>query len=258
MAFLKLYRHARQYGMSASLKKLLTVMPSYLSRVYLWRIRRCNCCHHFTIFLSAGASESSACLFCSANQRYEMLAMEIEQRFGETLSQKDVLELDPHSPLRRILSRARTYTRSFYESGTQSGWRRADGSVCQDISALSLSDQSLDLIISSEVLEHVPLLDRAFGETARVLRPGGAHLFTVPPRPKTKMRAQLVDGKVAHIETPEYHGDPLCRQGILTFWDIGPDLPEKISSPTLNIRIAQGPIGDAARIVWIAQRRELD
>lgn len=259
MAFLKIYRHARQHGLGSCLRKVWQVLPVYVAALYLWRLRRCRCCDRITIFLCNGrAAESRACLWCSANERYELLATEIKSRFGESLSQKDVLELDPHSPLRKILSRARSYTRSFYEAEKNGRSVGADGAVCEDITALTFHDSSLDLIVSSDVLEHVPELDKAFSETARVLRPVGAHLFTVPPRPRTKKRSEVVDGEIRHIEIPEYHGDPLSPQGILAFWDIGTDLPHVVPSAGLDIRIAHGPVGDDGRVVWIAERRGPD
>ena len=256
MAFFKLYRHARQHGWRLTVKKLLKVLPGYIGKFYFWRFRRCKCCGRITIFLSNGsAAEFRACLFCSANERYELLATEITIRFGDNLREKDVLELDPHSPLRKILSRAHSYTRSFYDAGKNDGYARADGALCEDITALTFRDESFDLIISSDVIEHVLDLEKAFSETARVLRPFGAHLFTVPPRPKTKKRSEVVDGEVRHLETPEYHRDPLCPAGILAVWDIGADLPEVISCDRLDIRIACGPVGDDGRLVWIAERR---
>ncbi|PYX76275.1 MAG: hypothetical protein DMG72_05315 [Acidobacteria bacterium] len=255
MALLKIYRHARQHGLSSCVKKIFEVLPGYIGVLYLWRVRRCQCCDRITIFLcNSSAAESRACLFCSANERYELLATEIKTRFRDNLSEKDVLELDPHSPLRKILAHARSYTRSFYEAGKNGGSARTDGAVCEDITHLTFRDDSFDLIISSDVLEHVPFLDKAFNETARVLRPAGAHLFTVPPRTKTKKRSEVVDGAIHHIETPEYHRDPLCPQGILAFWDIGADLPQVIPSAGLDIRIARGPAGNDGRVVWIAER----
>jgi SAM-dependent methyltransferase len=256
MALLKIYRHARKHGLISVVNKLRGVLPGYLGKFYLWRIRRCQCCDRISICLSNGSSgESRACLFCSANERYELLAIEIKARYGQNLSEKDVLELDPHSPLRKLLSHSRSHTRTFYEHGMDGGSTRPDGSVCEDITALTFGGESFDLIVSSDVLEHVPFLDTAFCETARVLRPGGAHLFTVPPRAKTKKRAEIIDGEIVHMESPEYHRDPLSPQGILAFWDVGPDLPQAISCPSLRMRIARGPVGNDARVVWIAERR---
>jgi len=43
-----------------------------------------------------------------------------------------------------------------------------------------LQDKSLDGVICSEVLEHVPNYQAALDEFARVLRPGGKLLITSP------------------------------------------------------------------------------
>jgi methyltransferase family protein len=256
MALLKIYRYGRQHGLASLLNKVRERAPGYIKKFYLWRVRRCLCCDRITVFLSiTTAGETRTCLFCSANERYELLAMEIKSRFGEKLSEKDVLELDPHSPLRKLLSRSHSHVRTFFSAGVEGGTIRADGAVCEDITSLTVADESFDLIISSDVLEHVPRLNMAFSETARVLRPGGAHLFTVPPRAGTKKRAEIIGGKVNHIETPEYHLDPLSPQGILTFWEVGPDLPEIFPTAGLDIRIARGPVGDEGRVVWIAERK---
>ncbi len=50
----------------------------------------------------------------------------------------------------------------------------------EDLQALSYADESLDLVLTSETLEHVPDWRRALVETRRVLRPGGRHVCTVP------------------------------------------------------------------------------
>ena len=254
MALLKILRTARQQGALAAGRKVLKAIPAYLGGIGHWRLRRCQCCERLTIFIANqnGSSEFRSCFFCSANERYEMLALEIRSRYGESLPGMDVLELDPRSPLKPLLSRARTYTRSFYEEGDRLGQK--DGATCEDITALRFGNRSLDLIVSSEVLEHVPRLDKALTESARVLRLGGAHLFTVPPREITRKRAEIVDGKVIHFEPAEYHLDPLSREGILAFWDIGPDLAQALPIEGLNIKIARGPIGEDGRVVWIAEK----
>jgi SAM-dependent methyltransferase len=254
MALLKIWRTIQQQGMGSAFRKVLERVPPYLGGIAHWRLRRCQCCERSTIFLAHknGSPEFRACLFCSANERYELLAVEIRHRYGKKLPEMDVLELDPRSPLKNLLSQARTYTRSFYEEGCS--LEQKDGAICEDITALRLANGSLDLIVSSEVLEHIPDLDRAFSETARVLRPGGSHLFTVPPRATTRRRAQIIDREVTHIEPPEYHLDPLSPGGILAFWDIGPDLAHALPTEGLDIKIARGPVGADGRVVWIAER----
>jgi SAM-dependent methyltransferase len=254
MALLKVLRHARRYGISSVIGKVAAEFPAYLCKFYLWRIRRCACCERLTIFLCNGSAEFRACVFCSANERYELLAAEIKSRYGSKLAEMDVLELDPYSPLRKILSRARKHVRTFYEPMEERGSFRRDGTMCQDITQLAFPDESFDLIVSSDVLEHVPLLADAFRETCRVLKPEGAHLFTVPPRLETKRRAELVEGRVLHLAPPEYHRDPLSPEGILAYWDMGPDLGEMFSSDSLRFSVVRGPVGADKRTVWMAQR----
>ena len=92
---------------------------------------------------------------------YELLAVEIRGRYGESLSAKVFLK-STAPPLQETLSRARFYTRSFYEASAPRGFARADGAICEDITSLTFEDGSLDIIVSSDVLEHVPRLDLAF------------------------------------------------------------------------------------------------
>lgn len=98
----------------------------------------------------------------------------------------------------------------------------------QDITALTLADQSVDVIVSCEVLEHVADYRRGVSEFARVLKPGGELLLTVPFRSEhgeTRVRARIdAKGQIEHLMTPEYHGDPLDPQGVLAFYEFGWDL----------------------------------
>jgi SAM-dependent methyltransferase len=218
------------------------------------RLRTCGACQHLTVIIAFGPEdEVKLCLRCRANLRYEMLAERIRALFPD-LAQIDVLELDYASPLRPLLSRARSYTRSFYRAGIAPGTVRSDGAVCQDITRLTFGDGSLDLIVSSDVLEHVPDAQAAFTESMRVLRPGGAHLFTVPPRPATRQRAFLREGAIVHRLPPEYHWDPLDPAGVLVFWDYGPDMAASLGVQGLDLKIVSGPRGVDQRIVWQAMK----
>jgi SAM-dependent methyltransferase len=52
--------------------------------------------------------------------------------------------------------------------------------VRADLLALPFPDASFDIVMASEVLEHIPADEQAMGEIARVLRPGGRLAVTVP------------------------------------------------------------------------------
>jgi GT2 family glycosyltransferase/SAM-dependent methyltransferase len=98
----------------------------------------------------------------------------------------------------------------------------------EDCAALSLPDSSVDIVMSLDVFEHVPDPRCGFREKARVLRPGGVLLMTVPFFPERDtivQRARRADGKLEHLLPPEYHGNPIDPEGgSLVYHDFGWDL----------------------------------
>ncbi len=63
-------------------------------------------------------------------------------------------------------------------------------------------------------------------EIMRVVKPGGAHVFTAPKHKGlrgTRQRARLDHGVVTHLLDPQYHGNPLADDRELVTWDYGDD-----------------------------------
>jgi len=54
------------------------------------------------------------------------------------------------------------------------------GTAAGDATAMPFPDDSFDVVIAAEVLEHIPADQHAMNEIARVLRPGGTAAITVP------------------------------------------------------------------------------
>jgi len=95
----------------------------------------------------------------------------------------------------------------------------------EDITNLSYDDDSFDLVIHSEVLEHVYDVDKALSECRRILKPGGVCVFTVPIMIKrsTIKRAEIdaETAKVRHLLKASYHGSG--EKNNLVFWEFGGD-----------------------------------
>ena len=98
------------------------------------------------------------------------------------------------------------------------------GIRCENVEKLTFADKSFDIVITQDVLEHVISPEAAFKEIARVLKPGGAHFFTVPwcPTKDTLRRATRNDnGEIEYLEAPVYHDNPLDEKGSLVVSDFG-------------------------------------
>ena len=88
-------------------------------------------------------------------------------------------------------------------------------------------DESFDLVVTQDVMEHVLDPEAAFSEIARTLRPGGAHVFTTPIHPglmTSERRARERDGAIEYLAEPEYHGNPIDEAGSLVTIDWGQDI----------------------------------
>lgn len=107
------------------------------------------------------------------------------------------------------------------------------GVLHEDLQDLSFASETFDLVLSTDVLEHVPDPYRAHREICRVLRPGGHHVFTVPydeAAARDDVRAEVVEGEVRLLSEPLYHGDPLRpEEGALVFTIFGLEMVVKLA-----------------------------
>ena len=107
----------------------------------------------------------------------------------------------------------------------------------EDLKNLSFEDNSIDLIVSNDVFEHVSDSCLAFIECARVLRPGGIMLFTVPfysENDSSVTRAIMKGKEIVHLLPPVLHGNPVSAKGALVFTDFGWDLLSRIKENGFN------------------------
>jgi len=139
------------------------------------------------------------------------------------------------------------------------------GFRCEDLGKQTFPDAHFDLTITQDVLEHLRDPISALREISRTLKPGGAHVFTVPwyPGQKTLIRAQIDDnGNVESVETPVYHGSPLDSSGVLVITDWGDDLCDTIYAAsgmiTTIIEIHDLSMGIESIEVFISRKPDYD
>jgi SAM-dependent methyltransferase len=187
--------------------------------------------------LSLVERENYFCSNCSANYRMRVHAESIFRLYdlGNTyeliqlLENKNftVYETAAYSIFRsKSIKNIKNYIVSEYFDNAAFG-SYVDGIRNENLECLSFSDNSFDVVVNSDVLEHVSNLDKALSEIKRVLKPGGYHVFTLPvdyELGRTVERARIVNGKVEHLKKPVMHGDTIRGEGILAFRDFGSDV----------------------------------
>jgi hypothetical protein len=140
-----------------------------------------------------------------------------------------------------------------------------DGVRHEDAVALSFGDAAVGTIVSCDVFEHVPDIDRCLGECARVLRPGGRMYFSIPfhDMPRTVQRARLSDGEIVEVRPPQYHWNPVDPKGSLVFYDHGWDILERCRRAGFGDAYAvgywsllYGYLGDGLQLLFVAEMPE--
>ena len=233
----------------------------------------CIACGNETLFTYASASlyrESLVCACCGAISRYRAIARGLlrffrERAFAEASSLAGLAAATAPVfvrvydaqvafsfaacayPLPEILGSVpwiRIRTSVFRPSRP---WGEVVGPAVtnENPERLSFTDSSLDVVIASDVLEHVRRDDLALEEIHRVLSPGGAFLFTVPharTMRESLIRRLVVDpenpSKDVDVLPPEYHGDVNsdAGQGALSYRAYGTDLDERLDALGFDVR----------------------
>lgn len=195
----------------------------------------CPICDRKATFIARDAwlRDHYKCTRCKSIPRERALMLVVQQRFPQWRN----LTIHESSPSNRGASKrfareCRDYTPTHFYPGERRG-SVVNGVRCEDLEQLTFADGTIDLHITQDVLEHIPRPAKAFAEIARTLRPGGAHIFTVPivnkERPSTPRIAISDTGEISHLEPPVYHGNPIDAKGALVTTDWGYDIRDFIA-----------------------------
>lgn len=138
------------------------------------------------------------------------------------------------------------YTESQFFPGVLLGdIDKKTGFRCENLEMLTFPDDSFDIFVTQDVMEHIFDCEKAFKEIARVLKPGGAHIFSVPLINKAKKSecwaSRNESGEIIYHHEPEYHGNPVDAKGALVTmhwgYDIAGFIMDAAQTPTTVIMI---------------------
>ncbi len=178
--------------------------------------------------------ETLQCATCGATMRHRVLAaamLEILHRVTgrrhptiraagpEGFGPLRILDSDSFSPIARLLRGSASYQVSSFRPKQTFDTEIEPGHYNLNLEKIGLPDASFDLVLTSDVMEHVRDDDAAHAEIARILRPGGHYVFTVPYDDTCPDEHRLVDtsgDEDRFLVPPQYHGDPLSG-GILAY-----------------------------------------
>ncbi|MDH3688218.1 MAG: class I SAM-dependent methyltransferase [Gammaproteobacteria bacterium] len=191
----------------------------------------CPICERRTFFYKEGEwlRDQYRCFRCYSIPRWRALMLVLQTEFPDWRKLK-IHESSPGGASSFKLAReCESYVASHYYHDIPLGEIR-DGFRCEDLERQTFPDRNFDLVVSQDVFEHVLDPEKGFAEVARTLRPGGAHVFTVPwyHWQGTLVRAARKDGEVQYLTEPDYHGNPIDPNGSLVVTEWGRDLCQLI------------------------------
>jgi SAM-dependent methyltransferase len=228
----------------------------------------CNVCgeHHVFVRRNASLREGYRCPTCKASLRYRGQADAILRcyaRDGATSISEIAREpafralhfWEPGvlGPFRAHFGPMPNYVVSDFWPDVRPGDER-DGVRCEDLMALTFRDESFDLVVTSDIFEHVRKPDVGFAEVHRVLRPGGRHIFSIPVqepmRAVTLERVDTSGDEDVYILEPRYHLGPNNSQHIV-YNDFGRDLLDRLAGIGFDTDVIRfdAPNAEASRLL---------
>lgn len=198
----------------------------------------CPCCDRETVFVSLNQwfRDHLFCSSCRSIPRQRALMRVIEDRFPDWREMR-IHESSPSAggASGRLRAECPGYVATQFFPGRTPG-ETVRGFRNEDLGAQTFEDASFDLVITQDVMEHVYEPEAVFREISRTLRPGGAHVFTVPlinRHASTEVWARMnPDGSPRFLGNPEWHGNPVSAEGSPVTMHWGADIVEHIRRAT--------------------------
>ncbi len=208
---------------------------------------KCNICGHITFIdvTNDNFRENCICRNCHSFNRQRQIAFVLCNSITNKRRNKDLTEFcnttnlsvfntETSGTVHNFLSRMKDYTCSEYFGENHISGELVNNRMHQDLMSLSFNDERFDLVISTDVFEHISDPYLAHKEIYRVLRRGGRHIFTIPFYQtdfSDEVRASIdINKEIHYYHEPLYHIDPLRKEGILVFNIFSIEMLTKLSN----------------------------
>ena len=224
----------------------------------------CPICEKQTFYYLEGVwiRDQLFCARCRSIPRWRALIHVLETFFPDWRD-LSIHESSPGGPAsEKISSECKKYVPTHYFPDIETG-KMKDGFLSMNIEHQDFKSESFDLVITQDVFEHVLHPDKGFEEIARTLKPGGAHVFTVPWYywKETFIRANAQDGEIKYLAEPEYHGNPIDDNGSLVItewgWGIVDYIYKNANLTTTVLRIQDKHLGIDGEFVEVFISRKI-
>ena len=198
----------------------------------------CHCCEQQVTFIARKPwlRDYLLCDHCKSIPRERALMKTIM----DTYPNWKELDIHESSPIDRghsvnLKKNAQNYTVSQYFPNEILGATVQDVRN-EDLEQQTFSDESFDVVVTSDVMEHIYDPEKAFKEIHRTLKPGGAHIFSVPLinrfEPTERWANKGTDGEPIFLHEPEWHGNPVDDKGSPVTMHWGYDIIDYINKVT--------------------------
>jgi hypothetical protein len=215
----------------ASLKLVLRHLGGFLKGTC--NLGFCPICERQTVFIKEGEwlRDQYVCSNCRSIPRWRAVIYLLEKVFPNWRELR-IHESSPSGAASvKLRAECKQYVGTHYFPDVAPGGEKR-GFRCENLEKMTFDDASFDLVVTQDVFEHVLNPGKAFAEIARILKAGGAHVFTTPCYLGRKSVVRAVDSQegIRYLEEQVYHGNPINAEGSLVVTDWGDDLVEFIYS----------------------------
>jgi hypothetical protein len=222
--------------------------------------------------------ETLQCTHCGATMRHRTLVTAFLQRVSQAVGRPvttvrqvaetglgglRVLDTDAFSPMSKLLRGQAGYIVSSFQPGKPMDTLLGPQHYNLNLERIGFEDRSFDVVLTSDVMEHVRDIDAAHREIVRILKDGGSYIFTVPYDPACATHHLLVDTsgeQDRHLVPPQYHGDPLTG-GILAYRVFGKAIFSDLERLGTSVRFTEVNDGSALIVdgdVFVATKNGTD